>query len=130
MMLARSRGKPRFPRSCYYSIPLYARARAPHTSLNWFCVDNEEDFLDLRSSMLRNPEFQPLKGTSTPFPYIWERETTCQACYLRPEDLILDDEVCAYIHRLQLSISQKLVPISKGKIPYVNKISTALRGLF
>jgi hypothetical protein len=71
--------------------------------------------------MILGPDFNSVDGASTPFCVYGKKKRPVKlVIYGWPKNLILDDDVCAYIHRLQLPISHKLFPISKGKIPYVD----------
>ena len=100
MMLARSRDKPRLPRSCFYNVPTYGRARAPHASADWFCVENDTDLLDLRATMVLDPAFKSVDG-ATPFKLFGTKKKPVKIIiYGWQKNLLLDTDACNYIHRL------------------------------
>jgi hypothetical protein len=117
MMLARSRDKPRLPRACYYNVPTYGRARAPHASADWFCVENDTDLLDLRDNMLLDPAYKSADG-ATPLKLFGTKKKPVKIIiYGWKKNVLLDDDVRSYIHLLKLPISQTLVIMSTGKFP-------------
>ena len=121
MMMARQQERPRLPRSCYYTLPIHNLARAPHASLRWFYLQDEEDLLALRASMLMDPQYTPVKGNLTPFRLYGKRPHPVKIIiYGWPKHGILDEEVTTIIHQLHLPISDNLVPLSKGKIPFMD----------